>query len=448
MAYSVAFRAHLRAGGAAIPILKVVFPDQTREYSSAPAGVVATEDRVLQAGWGGIRRAVSELSPHLAELETTVQLSNTDRALEQILEGQYVCRGSVATIYLAAPGLDSAEWPTIFTGILVSWEYQPGAVRLILRSDSRALDGFVPKLSISKAHFQLRNFSVASEGVWAPLIFGNHDSSGLTGKGFVPLVPVDWVDTTEAIYCVCLGTAKSVPAVYKNGTATAIGFSVVNERHGGASWTLVDFASSFPLDSDVLTADVEGYDADGTGSGALVTNPVNQLWLFLDQFVWSDQRTWDTSTWGFNKGNAPIDIASWEAMATKFSLYNIRGARYLGGQAERPRAVDVVNEWLTSFPFVRMYWNASGQLALTDILPEHPGYGVAGDRILMAAEEEVSGVAGLRYDDTSLARRVTTKCLYSSATGTYVGSVDAQDLGVPEDVTDEIACIWYEGSGP
>jgi hypothetical protein len=448
VAYSDTFRAYLKTQGArTAPILTITGPDTTRRYTSIGGGLLGASPRVIEGGWGAIQRSVSEFAGSLQPLEVTVELANTDRTMEQVLEGQYDYRGSAVTIVRGTPDLDSSEWPTIFTGILDSWAYVVGRVSLTLRSDDRALQGYTPKVPFAKSQFQLRNHTSVAEGISAPLVFGDHDSSGLTGTGFVPLVPVDWASSAEAIYCVSLGTVSSVPVVYKNGATVASGFSIINADYGGVAFTVVDFSSSYPVASDTLTADVNGYTADGTTGGAVITNPVYQLWTFLDQFVWYDQRTWAADTFGFDQGNAPIDATSWNATAAKFSLYSLRGARVIGGTADDPRAIDVVDEWLESFPFVRLHWNAAGQIAMSDLLPEHPGYGSATDRILTAAHEEVSGGVRLRYDASSIAKRVTAKCLYSSADSTFVGSVDAQDLNVSEDVTDEIPCYWYEGTG-
>ena len=426
------------------PVLEVAWAGAgygTKRYTSVGAGSMAHESRVVEAGWGAVEPAISESSSQLGKLQTTVQLANTDRALDVILMGAYDQRRSPVTIYRASPNLAEADWDVRFVGIVDGWTFGPGTVTLNLSTDALKLEGFLPRVPILKSDFP--NAPATSVGIFMPLLFGEFSSAGVTGTGLLQGIPVAWVAGTTGWYLCCQGIAKAISNVCVNGVLkTLTTHYTVDQAYsaGGRICTLVKFtAGNIPVAADVVSFDAQGYTSDGTVGGSLITNPAEIVWTFLDQFVYHDQKTW--AGFGFNKGNAPVDATSFNAVAALFSRYGIKGARYLGGTTQQLRAEDVFNESLESYQWIRGFWGNDGKLNLTDVLPVHPGYPTASS-VTWDGRQHEDSVLSFTTDPIQVRRRTTTSFLDSPKDGRQMFSLDVQDLNVVEDVTVNVAAPW------
>jgi hypothetical protein len=443
VAQTAAFKAEARKSTPLLaPVLQVAWAGVgTKRYVSSGAGSLGYDSRVVEAGWGAVEPAISEASSQLGRLETTVKLANTDRALDAILMGAYNQRRAAATIYRGSPALAEADWDTRFVGIVNGWSFGPGSVTLNLSTDALKLEGFIPRVPILKAEFP--SAPTANLGKFMPLLFGEFASAGITGIGLIPAIAVNWVAGTTGWYLVCQGVAKSVTGVWVDAVLKTLTTHYTIDyaySAGGRICTLIKFtAGNIPSATAVVSCDAQGYTADGTTSGALIANPAEILWTLLDQFVYSDQRTW--SGFGFAKGLAPVDATSFNAAAALFSKYGILGSRYLGGTTAQLRAEAVVNEFLESYLWLRASWGNDGKLYLTDVLPVHPGYPTASSVVWDGRIHEISPLA-LTTDPTQVRRRSTVSFLDSPKDGRQMFSLDVQDLNVLEDVTVSGAAPW------
>jgi hypothetical protein len=443
VAQTANFKAEARSATPLLaPVLQVVWNGYgTKRYTSVGAGVLAYDSRVVEAGWGNVQPAISESSPQVGRLQTTVKLANTDRALDPILMGAYDQRRAAATIYRASPNLAEADWDARFVGIVDGWTCGPGDVTLNLSTDALKLEGFVPRVPILKAEFGAA--PVSSLGRFMPLLFGEFASSGV-GTGLLQAIPVNWVTGTTGWYLCCQGVAKAITSVWVGATLkTLTTHYTVDYAYsaGGRICTLIKFtAGNIPTDTDLVYFDAQGYTSDGTTSGNLITNPAEIIWTFLDQFVFSDQKTW--TGFGFNKGNAPVDAATFTAVAALFDKYGIKGSRYLGGSTTQVRAEDALNEFLDSYQWPRMYWDSAGKLCLTELLPNHPGYPSASSIVWDGRQGVELAPLTFATDSTQIRRRTTTSFLDSPKDGRQMFSLDVQDLNVDEDVTVNVAAPW------
>jgi hypothetical protein len=442
VAQTAAFKAEARKSTPLLgAVLQVAWAGYgTRRYVGA-AGALGYDSRVIEAGWGAVEPAISEASSQLGRLETTVRLANTDRALDPILMGAYDQRRAVATIYRGGPGLAEADWDTRFLGIVNGWSFGPGAVTLNLSTDALKLEGFIPRVPILKAEFPAA--PTANLGKFMPLLFGEFASAGITGVGLIPAIAVNWSSGTTGWYLVCQGIAKAVTGVWVDTVAkTLTTHYTVDYAYsaGGRICTLIKFtAGNIPTATAVVSCDAQGYTADGTTSGALITNPAEILWTLLDQFVYSDQRTW--SGFGFAKALAPVDATSFNAVVALFTKYGIKGSRYIGGSTAQVRAEAVVNELLESFLWLRASWGNDGKLYLSDMLPVHPGYPTAASAVWDGRIHALENLV-LTTDPTQVRRRSTVSFLDSPKDEKQMFSLDVQDLNVTEDVTVSAAAPW------
>ena len=397
--------------------------------------------RRVEAGWGSIEPTISESSPQVGGLTTTVQLANTDRALEPILMGAYDQRRAAVTIRRGSPNLAEEDWDTRFVGIVDGWAFGPGNVTLNLSTDALKLQTFLPRVPIIKTDFP--NAPTDSLGRFMPYVFGEFASAGVTGKGLLQAIPVNWVASTTGIYLCAQGVLKEVSNVCVDGVLkTLTTHYTVNQAYsaGGRLCTTVTFtAGNIPAAGAVVTFDAKGYTADGTTGGALITNPAEIIWTLLDQFVYGDQKTW--VNFGFDKGNAPVDATSFNRVADLFDKYGIKGSRYIGGTTTQSRSEDVLNESLDSYQWIRAFWGNDGKLYLTDFLPVHPGYPTASSIVWDGRTWDDNSLT-FTTDPTQVRRRTTTSFLDSPADGRQMFSLDVQDLNVVEDVTVNAAAPW------
>jgi hypothetical protein len=443
MAQTAAFKALARSATPVFaPVLEVTWAGYgTRRYVSVGAGAMGHDNRVLEAGWGPVQPAISESSPQLGRVATTVRLANTDRALDAVLMGAYEQRRAVARIYRASPLLAEADWDTRFVGIVDGWTFGPGDVTLSLTTDALKLEGYSPKIPILKAEFG--SAPTRSLGKFMPLLFGEFNSSGI-GTGLLEAIPVNWSSGTTGWYLCCQGVAKAVTSVWVGSTLkTLTTHYTVDYAYsaGGRICTLIKFtAGNIPGETDAVYFDAQGYTADGTTSGNLITNPAEILWTFLDQFVYSDQRTW--TNFGFDKGNAPVNAASFTAAGALFDRYGIKASRYIGGSTSQSRNEDLVNEFLDSIGWMRAYWSNAGELCLTDLLPVSPDYPDSSSVVWDARQGGELEPLTFATDSYQIRRRTTTSFLDSPKDGRQMFSLDVQDLNVDEDTVVNAAAPW------
>ena len=442
MAPTAAFLAEMKSATPQLAgVLEVAWNGYgTKRYTSASPGAIAYESRVVEAGWGTVQPEISESSSQIGKLQPTVQLANTDRALDPILMGAYDQRRAPVVIYRASPRLAEADWDVRFVGIVDGWTFGPGVVTLNLSTDSLKLEGFVPRIPILKSEFG--NAPGQNIGKFMPYLFGEFLSSGISA-GLIVAIAVNWVSGTTGWYLVCQGIAKAVTSVWVDAVLKTAGTHYTVDyaySAGGRICTLIKFtAGNIPAENAVVTFDAQGYTADGTTSGTLITNPAEIIWAFLDNFAYYDQRTW--TDFGFAKGRAPVDSASFNAVGSLFSRYGIKGSRYIGGTTAQSRVEDVFNESLESFQWVRGGWDNAGKIYLTDLLPVHPGYPSGSSVVWIGSERELVPLS-FTTDPLQLRRRTTVSFLDSPKDGRQAFTLDVQDLNVAEDVTVAVAAPW------
>jgi hypothetical protein len=160
------------------------------------------------------------------------------------------------------------------------------------------------------------------------------------------------VDSTDYRYLVCVGYAKAIDAVYKDGVLVATSaYSVVRSIVNGRLYTLIDFTST--QGSSDITCDAQGYETVGDGTGSLIEDPPDMLKHLLDNFVYAD---YTSGTW--LSGDAPVDTSSFAT--TFFSGRGYKASAYI---AEKRKAIDIITDFLTSFE-AKAYWTPDGEIAL------------------------------------------------------------------------------------
>ncbi len=455
MPYSTALKTYIEAGGEEIqPTLEILWPEQ-----SAP-GRYSTADLAV-AGEGHFEARIQEITEPtegvqarytgVAVLETTVTLVDDQaRNIMQILEGGSETRRTVATVKWGSPRVPYADWYVALQGIIDRWSYEGGRiVRLVIRTDDRWLDSPIMKIGILQSEWE--DLPQESRGLWMPIIFGIHDSRGLSDQGMIPTVKVASRGDSLRWDFISHGWLQSVPRVYVGSGSTwtiapTTNYGLNRISRNGNRMTLIVWGGSAavtPAADQEVRVDCSGLTLDGTIPSQaaidanpevnLAYNPVAQLRLWLRLYA---RNLWKEGAYPAEVG---IDTASWAEAENYAERYTLRGAFRIGGDREQRTALDVVNEWLGNWTMFRPYWAAAGQLAMGVIDPRWPGYGTGTFFNLIRDEAaNVHAKPAFKRDPEGIINRVSAAHLFDEAQGKSWATLEVQDLTQTEDHADDL----------
>lgn len=428
-------------GARLLCVAELALPQGTLYLSEA--GFDRYEPRIIPGGMGTVGGGVSLEGTTVPERHLDITVSNAGRRMERLLEGAYDCTRAAVVMRRASPDLASSDWLTRFTGILASWDYNveaPDTVTLRCRTDDAVLrNSWAPAVAIRKAEWGEGSYAMPDgiDGLYAPFIYGSHNSSGVTGAGFVPMPCVGYTGTTGR-YLVSLGRVKTKIGTWK-GDKSSISGTMEYVTRGGKVFTTVNYASGI-TSGLVINGDFDGYEDVGSGAGSLITNPVRQLWhaLGLIYSGWQSGSAWPSLS------AAPVDADTWATCADWCDRYKLEGSAYIGGTTQQTKAWVVVERWLESFPLFRLVWGPEGTLRMVNLaaMLDWPGYPTAASRRYHAVSDSADRRLRLPQDVNSLARQVSATHLYSAAEGRSYGSLDVQDPSIIERVVANVRMDW------
>ena len=275
-------------------------------------------------------------------------------------------------------------------------------------------------------------------GELAPLLYGKHDGTNLTDlatmekpHGMLPVIPVYLIEGAIAWYTICLGPASFIKDVYLDGVKKTVGpwgqpgfdcWAVYSSLAGGKVFTIFEFTSVPAVDA-VITVNAYGYQPanvtfDGSG---VITNPVAQIRHFLVNWVSLMSRGYEPGTWPTTA--AIIDGASWDDMEAWADSRGLEGSRYMD---DSRTALEHFREWLESFPALRAFWNADGQIELCLLTPDWPGYADLATDLLMRAEDCIS--LECSTDSSDITGRITAHYLRDSVDGKFLRTMTVEDI--------------------
>jgi hypothetical protein len=398
---------------------------------------------VADAGWSDIRRYFDVLGSNLARQETTVTICDPDRELQTALEaGQQ--RGSAAAIYWVIPG-NATDYALRFVGVLESWGYAPGETTLTLRTSDAALRTYVPTHQLTASEWT--GIPTSSIGKYVPLVYGEHNSSGLSGTGHIPCLPV-YENGGVWWYTPCLGQAKEIIAVYVNGVLQTPGLGndyIVNYSftRAGKAYTIVQFIAAQASDA-VVTCDMIGYETSGN-TGAGTTAPtgsaiLNQVEQWRHLILNHAEAKYQSGPWATGAGDI-IDAQSWAECARWAEQRSLEGSGYIGGGAESRLLLDVLNEQIEGSPF-RAYWTPLGKLALRVIDLAWPGYRQSTDPPVLGTEAELGSSFEYTLDTTDLTDSISAAYLFDVVQGAYMAGLAVIDPDMGEGVSSNINMPW------
>jgi len=440
-------------GATAFPVLRLtlvarglnlgsyVFSPQGRSTS---AGGVTGVTKL--GGWDAIEYGSGIRDRGLRSVETSVSVVDPDGSLIRLLE-TYDPRGSVATIDEATPGLSTADWEPLFTGILSDWERDEAiCTKLHLKTDDTVL-----RVPIPNGVFNRTEWGSAAEGTIfgtsLPLVVGYHNSFDVTMRGMIPAVNIRWDKDNGYWWLASVDRMISIDKIYFDGIPQGTaGWSVLRGVYGGHYMTIISVtAGSLPVDNEgnpnkgfVLSFDGQGPDEDGLIIGSPLTGAPDQLRMIIEEYAY---RPPPLSGW---RGAHPIiENTSWTAVSTYFASHNVESARRFGGDQNAETVAEVIDSFLDAYQNVRIFWNELGQLEIFVIDPDD--LEPVNDYVDLQKHHEGGTVPFSSGDSREVYSCVRMPFMWSSAEQKFLSAYEAHDVSaLPEQLALVVDNIWSQ----
>lgn len=405
----------------------------TYRYSNVGAAVASQgvyEGKV--ASWGGeipFGFGLQDSGLDFPSLEILIDDKESPHTLTRLIEGplKHSVRGALSTIVLASKNVGVSDWFTALSGLIDNvqlasawtWSLTFGTRALPLKRES------VPKAKITAADWP--NSSLDVRDKYVPIIYGRVTSANASNNG---AVPAHYVDKSGFVYLLAAGWLKSVDTVYKDGTPVSTSsYAITHPVVNGRRYTCIDFTSD--QGSSSITADVQGYETVGDGTGTLITDPAAIAQHVLVNWIYGDYRS---GAW-LATATAPVDTTSFGT--TFFSDRGYSSSVYVGTLR---RGKDLLNDLAKSMG-ARLAWTADGKVALKVLDWTSWGY-VSDPRILR--ENDLRGFQ-LKGGVADLIDSLEGRFAYVPSSGSFAQTLKVKDLGTNEQAPDSIE-LPYSGS--
>lgn len=404
------------------PLLEIDASDGTTLRYTGKDAAVASKSLGLYEGrveqWGTIGRAVSGRDGNLVAPTASITLDDRDRAIAR--KAPYILRRT-ARVKIAvheSAGVPAAAFFTYFTGTVFAYQQGPETWRLDLRQDDLSLEGNVPKRRFTV--WDWPNIDRRNIGKPVPVIYGRHERLGFAGDKPGGMVPAYRVDSATYLYALAGHYLKAVAKVYVADVLKTVttDYTITYPVRNGNQYTCIDFVVD-PGEDAVVTADVDGMEATGDGTGVLVTGANSQWQHLLTNWIWGDYRL----------GNWPgadsrIDQALL-TVALQFSAsLGQASSRWLG---ELKTGLQWLDEWAQSWEAM-MFWTNAGKLTTAffefrtqndNIYPASP--------FIRWDEHRQGDSMTLTPDDQAYQANIRIEHALSAADGKYLESHVTQD---------------------
>ena len=440
--------AEARLRGAPVyPVLDVVW--DVRGYTPAARGVYSPSARdtdighvtavTRPGGWGEIVYGSGVRKGKLDAVTTEVSISDIDRTLIDMLE-TYDPRGSAANISWASPGLVEADWEPLFRGIVSDWTREGLYTTLELKTDDTVLRTIVPSAIFSRTEWA-STFDGTIFGTNMPLVMGIHDAFLLTARGMVPAVNIRYDKDIGYWWLASLGNLVDIRRVYYDGDAQdASGWTIRRGVWGANNMTIIEVLPGYQPDEGVVVCfDCEGPDADGLAVGASLTSPAQILRTVLEEYVYRDP---PLGAW---RGDASIiDDTSWDATIAYFTARGFDCGRRFGGSQDAKSAAEVIQSFLDSYPYTRIWWTPLGKLSLgvmdpDDVDPDATRW------LELDKHHEGGQVPFAPGDQREVYTHVKQPYMWSAADQKFESAYEAHDVAaLPEKVTLNVDNPWTQ----
>ena len=322
------------------------------DYSSESGG----HYNGIVTSWGEITRQSSDVRGGLVTPSTRVTISDVTREFDALVMGQNGrhIRGSAVAIKVGHRDVASSSWCTWFTGVIVDFQKTGLAYELSLELDTSWLNAPINDELITAVDWP--NAHQSAIGQREPKRYGKMDATNAGGKGSV-VCP--YVDTSGFRYLLSRGACKtgSPDRVYEDGVLTVATYAKSYVLVNGKVCTVIDFTTNRA--EAVITADANGLETVGDGSGTLITNPADVIRHYVTNFVLgsSNQRY---QAGPYFSTSTRFDATTWGALSTACAALGlVAGADF---SLESGTLRDLMAKWLSAWRW-RGWFTSLGLLA-------------------------------------------------------------------------------------
>lgn len=399
-------------GGEWYVLLELSLPSGTARYHFKGFASAVQYDGLL-IELAALIRTTPDRQSRIESVETECTVDDTANIFSAAVYGASgrSVRGSTAVLRLASPNVPIAGWFVAFSGVIDQYRMdEPNRWKVILRPDDLSLRRRYPKMVITAADWPAA--PAASLAQYGPLVYGPHDASSTTRTGAIPCV---YVDNAGFRYLLCWGRAKAVKRVFSDGVEQTSGWAVVYEIVNGRTCTLIDFVADQL--TKTITADADGYEDVGDGTGVLIENPADQIKHELTNWVFGDYKS---GPW--LPTSSKIDTASFVAAAAFFDAFGHRGSRRVF-LAEQTTGYDTINAWAQSWQ-AQVFWKHQGTISVA--IFDFRRIGIYPD-VQWVRSDRSPHKANFRPEWEGLVDRVNIDYLHLAAAGKYMRNLEVRD---------------------
>lgn len=416
-------------------------------------------------GWNSPTYSVAGASNAIQRPLAGARIADHDEELSVLFAGagDDDIRRSPVTIDYVSPNVvrTSETQDRVFTGLLASWdEVSPHEWDLRFKLDDSSLNGRIPKGKLSEQDYGDADPKEFEKQI--QVIYGLHDSlSGGTNDGMVPCPNIDrvlWRRLVASHY------VRAVPRVYSKGnkedpailrtlgasagTALTAQYQLITPVIGGRQQTIVEFNLTGQSQAEVdkfneldITADVEGIEDVGDGSGFLIDNPATAFKHLFVNWIAND---YGAGLW-LADSEAPVDTVTFAESAAFFQFIGQSASRFIGGDARPRKGRDELNDWSKDLN-LRVFWTEEGKLAA---LPHNPFTLVIyiDDPWFQQGLHDIEDPE-YSADDSALHDRISLSYFRQSSDKAFLANIEIRDLEAGEDKLDTVKALWLPSGLP
>lgn len=412
--------------------------------------------------WSDVTYSVSGSSNAIQRPALSVSIADTDQELSQIFAGSGVdeVRRSTVICEYVSPNVARADWGTVFTGVLTAWdEKNVHEWALDFIQDDSPLEGHTPKAKVSDIDFESADPKAYDK--FYQIVYGRHTSETITDDGMIECPNVDKIlwrrlvarHRVKEVLNVYSKGNKEDPAALRvagasAGNATTAQYQIITPVINGIQMTIVEFNLTGASDAEIdkfneltISADVDGIEDVGDGTGFLITNPSEMFKHYFVNFVAND---YGSGAW-FADSTAPIDTALFEETRLLLNLLGQESSRLVGGTGRTQRARAELNGFCKDLN-LRAFWTELGELG---ILANSPfSLTVYIDDPWFKQGLHDLDDPQFRYDSSDLFDRILLSHLHQANGDQFLANIEIRDFESAEEKVETFKSFWLPSGIP
>jgi hypothetical protein len=173
-------------------------------------------------------------------------------------------------------------------------------------------------------------------------------------------------------------------------------------------------------------------DQVGLTTGSTLTGVPDQLRAIIEEYTY---RSPPLNGWRGPHGIC--EATSWDAVSRHFSFHKIESAYKTGGGQEPESAAEIIDTFLATYPWVRMWWTEQGQIAIAVIDPDD--FDPDDSSVLDLQKYHEGGeVPYLPGDRREVYTHVRMPFMWSGSEQKYLAAYEAHDVAA---LTEKVALV-------